>query len=273
MERTQKDKVIIITGATGSMGIEATREMSRRGYTVIMACRNPGKAEAMRTQVIQTQPAANIEVHPLDLSSLASVRQFADNLHERPIDALFCNAGMLAHSHSLSPDGYETDIATNYLGNALLCELIVPHMPQGSHIVNMVSLTTKYAHISPDWPHWKPSQFTRLGTYGSSKLALLYYTISLARRNPHLYVNVSDPGIVDSSMITMGKWYDPLADIFFRPFIKTPIQGVQPALSALQSTNTLRYYVGKKQDPISKRFQDSPLVETLWEQLRQIINI
>ena len=273
MERTQKDKVIIITGATGSTGIEATHEMARRGYTVIMACRNPHKAETVRAQVLQSQPTAEIEVHPLDLSSLASVRQFVANLHDRHIDALFCNAGILAHSHTLSPDGYETDFATNYLGNALLCELIVPHMPQGSHIVNMVSLTTKYAHISPDWPEWKPSRFSRLGTYGSSKLALLYYTISLARRNPHLYINVSDPGIVDSSMITMGRWYDPLADLFFRPFIKTPRQGVQPALRALQSTDTLCYYVGKTNAPISSRFQSSPMVDTLWSQLRQIISI
>ena len=75
------------------MGIEATHEMARRGYTVIMACRNPHKAETVRAQVLQSQPTAEIEVHLLDLSSLSSVRQFAANLHDRHIVAPSICAG------------------------------------------------------------------------------------------------------------------------------------------------------------------------------------
>lgn len=240
------EKVIIITGATGSMGKVATREMATEGWTVIMACRNMKKAEATRDEILKAVPDARLELMPLDLSSQRSVREFVDSLGERRIDSLFCNAGYMARRYELSVDGYEKDMATNYLGNKLLLELIIPLMPQEGHIVNMVSLSTKFVSLHKDFLHEDPKKFSQLGTYARSKKALLQYSLQLAKEHPHLYINVADPGIVDSNMITMGRWYDPLADIFFRPFIKSPEHGVAPALRALHSNVTGKYFVGKR---------------------------
>ncbi len=250
MEGTSLNKVIVITGATGSMGKVATREMAREGYTVIMACRNLKKAEAAKNEILATLPDAQLEVMHLDLSSQASVRTFVSQLDGRSIDSLFCNAGYMAREYSLSVDGYEMDMATNYLGNKLLCELILPLMPTRAHIVNMVSLTAKYAHFDENWQQWPKSKFSQLGTYASSKRALLRFSLQFAQEHPDIYINVADPGIVDSNMISMGRWFDPLADIFFRPFIKSPEQGVYPALQALHTDETAKYFVGKKIKPI-----------------------
>ncbi len=268
MEGVEKDKVktIIITGATGSMGAVATRRKASEGYKVIMACRNTRKAEELRQQIMKEQPDADLAVMALDLSSSASVRAFVHHLQGMQIHALFCNAGIKAHRFTRNDEGVEMDFATNYLGNRLLVNLLVPLMAPQAHVVIMVSLTTKYAKLDLNWRERDERHFGQLSTYASSKLALLYYAIGLSRRHPQLFVNVADPGVVNSNMITMGRWYDRLADIFFRPFIKTPEQGVYSALNALSSNERMKYFVGHKIKNIPSRFLNSPLVDQLWEQ-------
>lgn len=48
-------KVVIITGANGGIGLETTKELARRGATVIMACRNMVTASKARGEKIYTQ--------------------------------------------------------------------------------------------------------------------------------------------------------------------------------------------------------------------------
>lgn len=70
--------------------------------------------------------------------------------------------------------------------------------------------------------------YRRFKAYPDSKLAVLMFTTELARRvhGRSIVVNAVDPGVVNTGMITMHRWYDPLADIFFRPFIKSPERGL-----------------------------------------------
>lgn len=262
---------VVITGATGSMGRVAVKAMASEGYPVVMACRNPDKAHEVRRQVMNDCPDAVVEIHSLDLMSQASVRTFVAGLEGRKIAALFNNAGVIARSYNLTEDGYEQSMAVNYLNPALLTTLLIPSFEKGGRVVNMVSLTTKLARLDMDWQDRKPESFSRLSFYSSSKLAFLYFSIALARRYPELVVNVSDPGIVDSNMISMGKWFDPLADIFFRPFINSPEKGVAPALKALHADSSLHYYVGKSAKPIPARFVSSPMVDSLSAQLLNLL--
>lgn len=71
---------IIVTGATGSMGSAATEALARQGIPVLTACRNLEKADAVRTNILHRVPGADIEVRSLDLSSMASVRAFANGI-------------------------------------------------------------------------------------------------------------------------------------------------------------------------------------------------
>jgi len=262
---------VVITGATGSMGRVAVKAMASQGYPVVMACRNSDKAHEVRRQVLNDCPDAVIEIHSLDLMSQASVRIFVDGLGGRTISALFNNAGVIARSYNLTEDGFEQSMAVNYLNPALLTLLLIPFLEKGGRVVNMVSLTTKMAKLDMDWMNRKPQSFSRLPFYSTSKLAFLYFSIALARKYPELVLNVSDPGIVDSNMISMGKWFDPLADLLFRPFINSPEKGVRPALAALQANSSLNYYVGRKASPIPERFTSSPMVDSLWNQLSEIL--
>lgn len=228
---------IVVTGASGGMGSAAVRALTAGGCRVVMACRDLEKGARVRDAILADYPASQIELRQVELSSLASVKAFADTLLSEgiPIAGLFNNAGTMNRRFSLSADGYEKTLAVNYLAPMLLCELLAPSMPDGGHIVNMVSM-------SSDWHPLNEKMFlkdadgdgySQLASYARSKRALMTGSVTLSERFPHLKVNVADPGIVSTDIIRLDRWFDPLADVLFRPFIKRPARGVAPALRAL----------------------------------------
>ena len=262
----------VVTGATGAMGAAAVEALAAEGRAVLMACRNCAKAEAIRSGILARVPDARLEIRELDLSSLASVRAFAEGIEPGSVTALFNNAGAISRGYSLTADGLENTFSVNYFGPWLLTLLLAGKMPAGSRIVNMVSLTCRFVRIDTDSLRPELKDFSQLGTYARSKRALLSFSQELSRRHPDLHINVADPGIVASNMIDLGHWYDPLADALFKPFCKRPETGVRPALSALASDANGRYFVGKSDRPIPRRYHDPGLDAALWEETERLLH-
>ena len=255
---------IIVTGATGGIGSAVTAALAARGCSVVMACRNAAKAEALRAQLMADHPQARLEVRLLDLGSLASVRAFAEGLGEEPVAALLNNAGTISRHYGLTPDGLERTSCVNYIAPFLLTRMLLPRMAPDAHVVNMVSLSCRYVKVTEALLNPAEKDFSQLGTYARSKLALLHFSQELARRYPDLHVNLADPGVVDSGIISLGRWFDPLTDVIFRPLIKSPEKGAVPPLRALFSPERNRYFVGKGSRPIPERYRDPALEQRLW---------
>jgi len=253
------------------MGSAAVESLAANGCSVVMACRNRAKAEAVRADILSRVPAADIAVAALDLASLDSVRRFAESLGPEPVSALFNNAGVISKGYSLTVDGLENTFAVNYFGPWLLTRSLLDRFTPDAHIVNMVSLTCRYVRIDGKYLRPAATDFSQLGTYARAKRALLSFSLELARRCPQLRVNLADPGIVASDMIDLGHWYDPLADALFKPLCKTPKAGVQPALRALASEAGGKYFVGKGSKVIPARYIDPALDERLWAETARII--
>lgn len=277
-------QAVIITGASGSMGAAATRALSANGYSVIMACRNLEKADAVRRAILQEVPEADIHSLHLNLSKFSSVRKFTESVLQLAADrnleltGLFNNAGVINSEYGLTEDGYERTLQTNFISPALLTLSMLPNLSEKSHIVNMVSLTCRFGHVSHDLFHIKAGKFSQLSTYADTKLALLLFTIELGRRikdytSRQIFLNVSDPGIVNSNMISMNRWFDPIADLLFRPFCKSPERGVLPALNALESDVHLHYFKGGSHYGIPARYTGNTLSQWLWEELEQRADI
>jgi len=264
---------IIVTGATGSMGAAAVEALALKGIPVIMACRNLHKAEAVRSDILSRVPEADLEIRQLDLASLASVRNFAEGIGRGEATALFNNAGVISKGWSLTEDGFENTFAVNYLGPRLLTLSLLPKMPEDARIVNMVSLTCRYAPLSEQTLHPSEKDFHQLRTYARAKRALLSFSMELSRRYPALRVNLADPGIVASNMIDLGHWYDPLADALFKPLCKSPQTGVQPALRAMASELRNRYFVGKGDKAIPGRYLDPELDARIWAETERMISV
>ena len=274
-------KLAIITGADGGMGMEITRAVALAGYHVIMACRNLRAAEPKRQMLVHETGNSCIEVKEINLASLTSVSSFADEIlaQGKTLSLLMNKAGTMETKRRLTEDGLEPTVSVNYVGPYLLTRKLLPLMGQGSRIVNMVSCT--YAIGKLDFPDFflrgRKGGFWRIPIYSNTKLALTLFTLDLANRvkDRGITVNAADPGIVSTNIITMHMWFDPLTDIFFRPFIRTPGQGAATAISLLldeeagKRTGTLNVSGRPKQ--LSQKYVHHIQMQQLWEETERIV--
>lgn len=233
MSNTEK-LAYIVTGATGGIGRAIVDGLVRQGVegTIILACRNAGKAQ----EVIDSYQADLVHI-PLDLMSFDSVRSFFIRIEAEGyvVQTLFNNAGIMPSRLILSEDGHEAAMQTNFLSVVLLTKLLAGSMQCGSHIVLTTSLTRHLTRLREDWDEYSKAHQSRFLTYALSKRMLTHWGAQLARElEPHgIRVNLTDPGAVDTGMITMGnKVIDFLADHLARPLFSTPKQGAEPALLA-----------------------------------------
>lgn len=273
----------VVTGASGSMGSATVRDLVSKGSGVIMACRNLEKGEKVRNGILEAFPEAVIVLKYLELESFSSVIKFCKNLEQdlnngifgkQKVDGLFNNAGVISRGFALTEDCFERTIQVNFLSPWLLMRQILPLLSKGGHIVNMVSLTCRFGNIREDFFEPGPGRFNRLKVYSDTKLALLLSSIALGRKvDGSLHVNVADPGIVDSNMISMGKWFDPLANVLFRPFCNSPEKGASPALHALHTDCHLHYFVGSKHSPISSRYTGNGHIDWLEQRAEKLLRV
>ncbi|MFB2834840.1 protochlorophyllide reductase [Floridanema evergladense] len=127
MEQNRKSTVVI-TGASSGVGLYAAKALAKRGWHVVMACRDLAKAEAAAKSVGMSPDSYSLM--QIDLGSLDSVRQFVKNFRVsgRSLDALVCNAAIympLLKEPLRSPEGYELTMTTNHLGHFLLCNMML----------------------------------------------------------------------------------------------------------------------------------------------------
>ena len=276
-----KQKLAVITGADGGMGMEITRAVATAGYKVIMACRDPEIAEEKRQLIMRETGNIALEIVPVNLASLSSTASFANELLQRgeAITLLMNNAGTMETRRCITEDGLERTVSVNYVAPYLLTRKLLPLMGKGSRIVNMVSCT--YAIGKLDFPDFflrgKKGAFWRIPIYSNTKLALTLFTIALSEKvkEKGIVVNAADLGIVSTKIITMHMWFDPLTDIFFRPFIRTPRQGAATAISLLldedagKRTGTLNVSCHPKQ--LSEKFFHHVQMKELWDKTEDIV--
>ncbi len=253
----------IVTGATGGIGGAIVRGLIERGVRhVILACRNADKCMRLIDSIGSC--GARLEFMHLDLESFSSVKRFAADCAARRISvsALFNNAGTMPADARLTENGYESATQVNFLSAGMLTELLLPLMPCGASVVFTTSMTRHIASLRSDWLSWAMTHHGRFTTYGRSKLMLTHYALDLSRRleGMGITVNCSDPGVVDSAIITMGNpVVDRLADMIVRPIISTPAQGAKPALDAAGSGLTGQIFTLMGHAPIPERYLSQPL--------------
>lgn len=269
------DTTVIVTGASGSIGSAATKMLIDKGFSVIMACRNLVKGEEVREKIMKERPDADVQLLQLDLASFRSIENFAEeieNLEVRP-KYLHNNAGIICRDFCTTEDGFEMTFGTNYIGTVYLTKLLMPIMGGGFHVVNTVSLTRYISDVNHDVFDVNEKKFRQLRTYGISKYALMLYSLKLSQMVPEgCHVNMTDPGVVNSNMITMHRWFDPLADVLFRPFFcSTPEQGAIPACNALISKDNGMFFRKDRCKKLPQRFHDHKLMDWLWDETNAII--
>lgn len=198
----QTGKTIIITGATSGLGKEATKILASKNATVIMAVRNAKKAETVSKEILEYYPSSILEIRSLDLSSLDSIRSFADGILATysKLDVLINNAGIMMCPYSKTKDGFEIQMGTNHFGHFALTGLLFDLLrkTKGSRIVATSSLAHKQGNIDFKDINWEQRQYKTGKAYGDSKLANLYFAYELARKykgdSTAPVVTISHPG-------------------------------------------------------------------------------
>lgn len=178
-------KTAVVTGATSGIGFEAALALSQRGAQVWLACRDQVKARLAAERIEAQGASLPVELVPLDLADLQSVRECSLQLRQRlpRLDLLINNAGVMLPPYSLTRDGFELQFGTNHLGHFALTGHLLSLLSttRNARIINVSSIAHHFGSI-----HFEDLQSRhryRAGqAYAQSKLANLLFTYELQRR-------------------------------------------------------------------------------------------
>jgi NAD(P)-dependent dehydrogenase (short-subunit alcohol dehydrogenase family) len=180
-------KHIVVTGASTGLGEETVRALAAHGASITMAVRDLDRGAAAADRVAeQLGRSFEHDLGELDLSSLASVRSFADwysGSHDR-IDVLINNAGVMACPMAHTADGFEMQWGTNHLGHFLLTELLIDSL-RAAPAARVVSLSSRghvFSDIDLDDPNFERTPYDEFGAYGRSKTANALFAVGFQQQ-------------------------------------------------------------------------------------------
>ncbi|MEU0684041.1 SDR family NAD(P)-dependent oxidoreductase [Streptomyces albogriseolus] len=247
----------VVTGGASGLGAETVRALAEAGAEVTVAVRRPEAAEPLARELARVDAAGTVHPAPLDLSDRTSVDAFVRDWRG-PLDILVANAGIMAlPERTLTPQGWEMQLAVNYLGHFALATGLHPSLREaGSARVVVVS---SGAHLNApfdfDDPHFARRPYDPWAAYGQSKSA----DVLLAAGARHwaadgITANALNPGYIltglqrhldDDTMRAFGVMDDE-GNVAPLPYYKTPAQGASTsvllAASPLLEGVTGRYF-------------------------------
>ncbi|XP_047453258.1 retinol dehydrogenase 13-like [Mugil cephalus] len=217
-------KTVLITGANTGIGKETAVDLARRGARVILACRDMDRANKAAEDVRKRSGNDNVIVKKLDLASLQSVRQLAQDVlaSEERLDVLINNAGIMSCPQWKTEDGFEMQFGVNHLGHFLLTNCLLDLLKKSapSRIVNVSSLAHERGQIYFDDIN-QEKQYNPWKSYSQSKLANVLFTRELANRLQGTRVTTYSlhPGVIRTEL---GRHFWPKIALWKR-VIYTPL--------------------------------------------------
>ena len=180
-----RGRTAVVTGANTGIGFFTARLLAAHGAAVVLACRNAARADAAADRIRTQVPGSRVSTLPLDLASLASIRQAGARLRasRRQLDLLINNAGGINPRLKRTEDGFEATFGINHLGPFAFTGEVLDLLlaTPGSRIVTVSSVGHRRGRIDFD-----DLQFDRgyrfQHAYFQSKLANLMFTYELDRR-------------------------------------------------------------------------------------------
>lgn len=201
-------KVAVVTGANGGLGLETADALAAKGAHVLMAVRDQDKAAAAVDRIRAATPGARLDLVPLDLASLASVREAADRIAALTgsVDLLVNNAGVMAMPERRTADGFEMQLGVNHLGHWALTAHLMPLL-LAAPAARVVSVTSTAHHmgrvIDPRNPHLH-GRYEPWRAYGQSKLANYHFALGLQREFERVGVAaqslMAHPGLTNTDL-------------------------------------------------------------------------
>lgn len=234
-------QTVVVTGASSGIGAVTAGELSRAGAKVVLGVRDVAKGEAAAARM-----AGETDVRRLDLTDLASVREFAGGWAGH-LDILINNAGIMMVPAGRTADGFELQIGTNHLGHFALTNLLLPQIT--GRIVTVTSDLHKIGKIKVDDLNWENRTYKPLGAYCQSKLANVLFTLELQRRltssGSAVRAVAAHPGVAETNLIShVGGFQGAVSKLFLGPITQDGEHGALPTLYAATQDIPGGSYVG-----------------------------
>jgi NAD(P)-dependent dehydrogenase (short-subunit alcohol dehydrogenase family) len=235
----QTGKIIIVTGSNNGIGYETAFALYEKGADIVLACRNLESAEDAINRMKQEGGTGTLTAITLDLSSLASVKSFAENFIARygHLDILINNAGVALSPLTKTAEGYELQFGTNFLGHFALTGYLYPLLKKrsSSRVVSLSS--TAYMPGSIDFDNLKAEKsYDAAREYCQSKLATTVFAIELQRRihaaGEDVLSVVAQPGANSTGLARHMTEEEKVAAQNLYGELMQPWQGALPSLYA-----------------------------------------
>ncbi len=270
-------KTVLITGASAGIGKATAVELGARGARLVLLCRDPDKAARAHAEVLARTPGAQVDVLPLELGSLRSVRACAAQvLAAYPrIDVLINNAGVFPPTLQHTEDGFEKQIGVNHLGHFLLTNLLLEQLVASAparvvHVSSMMHAGGKIDFASLR----TPAKYNAFAAYRQSKLANILFSNELARR-------LAGRGVTSNALHPGGVATEIMRDASFamralaRLAFTTPEKGARTSVQLASSPDLERvtgaYFVSGKQARTDPLAQDEALARALWDESAKLV--
>jgi NAD(P)-dependent dehydrogenase (short-subunit alcohol dehydrogenase family) len=176
-----------VTGGNSGTGFHTSLELARAGAHVVLAARDEQRGREALERIRAEVPDADVELRPLDLADLESVRRFAlgtvDFLDR--LDVLVNNAGVMAvPERRTTAQGFELQMGTNHLGHFALTGLLLPALlaARDARVVTVSSLNHRFTQGVGLDDLQSERSYGPWTAYGRSKLANLLFAFELHRR-------------------------------------------------------------------------------------------
>src|SRR5437899_3372193 len=269
-------RVVMVTGANAGMGKEIGLALARMGAGVVMVCRDRGRGEAARGEVLERSGGGDVELLVADMSSQQSIRSLVRELaasHDR-VHVLVNNAGVTQPRRVETADGLESVFATNHLGPFLLTNLLLRLLGAGAPARVVTVASGAHAMGRIDFGDLQAARsYNEIRAYNQSKLANLLFTYELARRvaGTGVTANAADPGFVKTNLRV------PFPYSIFSFMRGAAVDGARPAVFLASSPDvdgvSGSYFGRKGEVRSSKASYDEADARRLWTLSAQLTHL
>lgn len=216
LDTDMSGKTVLISGATGGLGLSTAAALSRLGARTLIVGRNSRKLELAARSI-----GGDVVAHHADLSLMQQVRALAELIRstEQRIDVLVNNVGVLMPERTVTEEGIETTLATNLAGHFLLTNLLASRLIESTpaRVINVASGGMYSERIRPDDLQFKNGRYTGTAAYARTKRGQVILTEMWAQRfeGTGVVVHSMHPGWartagVESSLPTFYRLMGPL---------------------------------------------------------------
>lgn len=223
-------RTVAVTGATSGLGLATVRLLRALDANVILIGRQPSKLDDAVWKVQEHSSIGTLKSVVCDLSDLVSVRRASEELAASgTIDVLVHNAGSLSKERSVSPQGFESTVATHVLGPFLMTTLLADRITDAFITVSSGGM---YAAALTDFaggrtPEMSQSSYDGTRQYAIAKRAqvTLNEMWATGRADPRFFA--MHPGWADTPGVQESL---PLFRTLTRPLLRSANQGADSIL-------------------------------------------